>query len=392
MRFRFFWSDILNFSEDSIGETTAEEKFRISDQKNRNIEGNFIGIGSNADEPSFQVVSIQDEKFNDILADNAKVIKCYPNPSAAPKVCGTADFFFTAAFIYWHARQDNLEYAETSSVRPLVNSVSVSKGERKDVNFRFEPGFKIGFGGIFQYDGWDLYGNYTWLNPGSHRSSTSNDQHTLRTRWVIPTVLDADAKELPLQRAKAKWRMRFNVLDLELGRNFFVGQKVTMRPYLGFKLAFIDQDYKLDYHLDTDILNFGNQIEIDMDQDYIGFGIRTGVNGCWMVSKYWSIFGDIAVSILWSRFEDARKDTTKGTLLGDLVTYNTEHEFNTLKPVLESTIGIRYTKEYDNWQFYVQAGWEEQVWFSHNQFPSPHSDHEGNLVLHGLTAQFGFFF
>ncbi|MCI0381850.1 MAG: hypothetical protein L0207_02210 [Chlamydiae bacterium] len=41
-----FAGNILNFSEDSIGETTDEEKFRIFDQKNRNIEGNFIGIGS----------------------------------------------------------------------------------------------------------------------------------------------------------------------------------------------------------------------------------------------------------------------------------------------------------------------------------------------------------
>ncbi|MCI0382475.1 MAG: cation-translocating P-type ATPase [Chlamydiae bacterium] len=41
-----FEADSLNFSEDSIGKTRAEKKFRESDQKNRNIEGNFIEIGS----------------------------------------------------------------------------------------------------------------------------------------------------------------------------------------------------------------------------------------------------------------------------------------------------------------------------------------------------------
>ncbi|MCI0382052.1 MAG: hypothetical protein L0207_03250 [Chlamydiae bacterium] len=41
-----FEADFPNFSEDSIGETTDEEKFRTSDQKNRNIKENFIEIGS----------------------------------------------------------------------------------------------------------------------------------------------------------------------------------------------------------------------------------------------------------------------------------------------------------------------------------------------------------
>ncbi|MBI2742383.1 MAG: hypothetical protein HYX48_00505 [Chlamydiales bacterium] len=41
-----FETNLLNFSEDSIGETTAEEKFRRFGQNGRNIDGNFIRIGS----------------------------------------------------------------------------------------------------------------------------------------------------------------------------------------------------------------------------------------------------------------------------------------------------------------------------------------------------------
>ncbi len=41
-----FETKFLNFSEGSIGETTAEEKFRKFGQNGRNIDGNFSWIGS----------------------------------------------------------------------------------------------------------------------------------------------------------------------------------------------------------------------------------------------------------------------------------------------------------------------------------------------------------
>ncbi|MCI0381809.1 MAG: phospho-N-acetylmuramoyl-pentapeptide-transferase [Chlamydiae bacterium] len=53
-----FEADSLNFSEARIGETTAKEKFRESDQKNRNIEGNVIGKGSKSGK-GFTLLSTQ---------------------------------------------------------------------------------------------------------------------------------------------------------------------------------------------------------------------------------------------------------------------------------------------------------------------------------------------
>ncbi|MBI2743383.1 MAG: hypothetical protein HYX48_05645 [Chlamydiales bacterium] len=45
-----FETNLLNFSEGSIGETTAEEKVRRFGQNGRNIDGNFIRIGSDTQE------------------------------------------------------------------------------------------------------------------------------------------------------------------------------------------------------------------------------------------------------------------------------------------------------------------------------------------------------
>jgi hypothetical protein len=247
----------------------------------------------------------------------------------------------------------------------------------------------LGLGLNFKYDRWDICAVYTWLNPATHHSSAKNDENTLRSRWVIPTVLGTTAREVALTQATAKWKMDFNVLDLELGRNFYVGKKLTARPQVGFKLGFIDQDYDLDYDLDTAIENFGNSVDIDMDQDYVGFGIRTGVGCDWMFSRNWGVFADVAVSVLWSHFNDERKDATAGSLLGETETYNTRHEFNTVRPVLEIDLGLRYTVDFKkrDKRLDFQAGWEEQLWFSQNQFPSPFSDHSGDLVIQGLTLK-----
>src|ERR1700733_3920461 len=64
-----FETDFRNFSKGSIGETTAEEKFRKADQNGRNIDGNFSWIGSEP-APKKQKICL-----NMIVKDESRIIK-----------------------------------------------------------------------------------------------------------------------------------------------------------------------------------------------------------------------------------------------------------------------------------------------------------------------------
>lgn len=66
----------------------------------------------------------------------------------------------------------------------------------------------------------------------------------------------------------------------------------------------------------------------------------------------------------------------------------------TLTPVLELALGLRDTVPLHNGKsrLTLQAGWEEQIWFSMNQFINPRAERSGNLTLQGATGRVGFAF
>jgi hypothetical protein len=133
--------------------------------------------------------------------------------------------------------------------------------------------------------------------------------------------------------------------------------------------------------------------------DYWGFGVRVGMNNAWYFFRNLCLFGDFAISGLWSKFDIDRKDfvtpnfTSAPTTI--LTGRNTENEVHSLKAVLELTMGLRYDIWWneDNYHFGVQAGWEEQLWFSHNQhYKQLEEAAHGDLCLQGLTIKARFDF
>jgi hypothetical protein len=173
-------------------------------------------------------------------------------PNAGPRVTAGADVFLTANFIWWKVVQEGTSYAISGvnlGAAPASDPyIAVSKGKKKSIGEDWAPGFKVGIGLNLNHDGWDLYAQYTWLHAKKHSSSLS---------LKAPAGTEAINGILPLDRlpelavegggiigygnrafaksASASWAHHLNVIDLELGRNFYLSQYLTMRPYIGFK-------------------------------------------------------------------------------------------------------------------------------------------------------------
>lgn len=329
-----------------------------------------------------------------IFADEERRMEIPPiNPPAGPKVVDWSDFFVTGAVIWWKARQDGLSYAQSG--RTLTNGGTVERGSEREIDFDFAMGFKIGAGLNFRFDGWDIYANYTWLYPKEYHNSVQQKSETggLQSQWAIPNFNQPNPFFLGLTRASAEWKMNFNVIDGELGRNFFVSPKLTLRPFIGVKGAWIHQDYDVRYHLDPsqNFLPFG-EVKLNMDQRFSGVGIRVGMNSDWKIGYMWSIFADFAVTEMWGNFDVHRKDESLPTAGDEFISFKSGREFHTLLPVIELDLGLRYTHDFKGgrWRVILQAAWEEQVWFSMNQFLRPGFEGQGNLTLHGATGKLSF--
>ena len=308
-------------------------------------------------------------------------------PDAGPSVNGGIDVFITADFLYWTGRMDGLSYVTAG----LGNNItSVSRGKAYFPDWEWDAGFKVGLGHNLPHDGWDISTQYTWF----HTSATDYTKGTtLDPNWDISNLgTFITSSDLPgsVSRADATWKLKYNVVDLELGRNYFISHYLSLRPHFGFKVSWQDIDYRI--HYQVELSDQESHLRMKNDTDFWGIGLRSGLDTAWHINPVFSVYGDFALSALWSQYEVKRRDTRSDVDSNtSIITYDTEKDFHTLKPVLELSIGLRgeWWCSDNRYHFLVQAGWEEQLWINHNQFVKMHfaQSAHGDLILQGFTLK-----
>ncbi len=318
-------------------------------------------------------------------------------PSAEPSVTRWADPYLTADFIWWRAHEDGLDYALTG-VTPIIHNAD--KGHVHHPHFSYEPGFKVGFGLKFRHDGWDFFAQYTRLTfdkseTKNHAKRDADGDSNVMSNIPMPWQT-GDQITFFAEEAKAKWSLDFNVLDLELGRNFWISKWLTLRPFIGMKFDWTDQDFNVEYEnvssTPFQLLN-GSEIEMKMDQDQWAVGIRAGLNSAYYMWKKLCIYGDFAISGILNDFDVSRKDEVETATRE----WNQNHIHKSAHPVtavLEWGLGLRFETAFhnDDFLFQLQAGWEEQIWFNQNQFINFSNSSTSDLNFEGLTIKAAFYF
>ncbi len=322
--------------------------------------------------------------------------ECCITPSANPMVTHWADPYITADFIWWRAQEDGLVYAfDGASTTP---GVSASKGRIHQPRFKYEPGFKVGFGLKFRHDGWDFYSNYTWLQTNSDQTKRTTHKpasSSLISNYLIEGTVPAFVSIA--NEAKANWSLHFNALDLELGRNFWISRWLTLRPQFGLKFSWIKQNYHVQYEDASTVTGSGladANIRLHNEQRQWGLGIRTGLDAAWYMWRKWCIYGEFDFTALWNSMHITRKDTTSSPDTESFTSLNTKRRNHPVTAILELGLGLRFETTFhnDDYLFMLQAGWEDQIWFDHNELFFINSQAPSNLTFEGLTIKAGFDF
>lgn len=310
-------------------------------------------------------------------------------PNAGPCVANGFDANITLSFIYWTTREDNLGFACRESIQQVGNEVTItSKSHTKHPDWNFRPGFKMAVGYLYDHDGWDIEAEYTWLRVRNTKESVSaDDLNTQRIVGIWPL-------SIPLEnptRAEAFWQLDFNVIDVELGRNFFISRYLKLRPHFGLKGTWQDQHYQVD------ATGFTNDVpSLSRDRhclDYWGVGIRAGLDTAWHFNRCFSLVGEIAFAGLWERFKAEEKVDEAPLVVGaaaPLTLLNVENNIRTIKPVIEFYLGLRWETWFccEHYHFSIEGAWEEQWWSNQNQFIDAFQEARlGDLSLHGFTLK-----
>lgn len=324
-------------------------------------------------------------------------------PPVAPEVTDGFGFVGTADFIYWKARQNGLPYAYAGitftsgqASGSTVAGQTLPESTIPQADTSFEPGFKVGVGYEFGHDGWDLYANYTWLLPITQNASVAQN---LTTNKDLSAFWFDNLTTNPVQNISSNWRLGFNAIDIELGRNFYVSRFLSTRPYFGIKGTYLKEHFKIMHTVlrpsSTLDSNYTNLL-VDMRQWIFGAGLRGGLDTEWRVIRNCGIYGNFALSALYVDYLDKRIDTWSSPHLGHPATQTTNLRVNTdgVLPILELALGVVYNQwlDQENYLLDMRLGWEGQVWFNTNRFFDSTFVPSGDLVLQGMTARFGFFF
>jgi len=305
------------------------------------------------------------------------------NPPVRPKTCD-GDLFIEVAGFYWNAHQDGMEYAVQNHVRvldPIAEFFTQSlnnliDADYKDPDFKWDFGFKAALGYNSPCDGWDIGVYWTWYKgrASSHDESETDDNTTLIALWSAysPPVFGEITYATDIQ---TDWDLKLNLVDVELGREFWVSKYLTLRPHVGLRFARLDQEFIIKHkggsfsEFSTDQFSFNN--EVDLDNEFKGIGVRAGLDTVWNFGCGWGLYGDFAASIVYGRFS-VRHDESNRHAAGnhDKVKILETHEsFRASRAMLDLALGLQWATLFCDckYGFTVQLGWEHHMFFNQNQ-------------------------
>ena len=216
---------------------------------------------------------------------------------------------------------------------------------------------------------------WTWFkgNANSHIESEADDNTAIVPLW------SGFASEFggPLYATdmETHWKVELNLVDVELGRQYWVSKYLTMRPFVGVRFASIKQDYRLKIKggtwtpVTTGLLPLND--EVRLDNDFRGAGLRSGLDTIWHLGCGWGIYGDFAFNIVYGKFSFDHDETNRqaaGSHLKAKVV-DASYSFRASRAMFDLGLGIQWAGMFCDCQygFLISLGWEHHLFMDQNQ-------------------------
>jgi hypothetical protein len=312
------------------------------------------------------------------------------NPPARPVVKDGVDLWIEGEALYMKPTEDGLGFAANS------DSTAVIQGDIKNARYPWSWGFRAGAGYNLPHDGWDFFLNWTWLR--------SSETTSMSATSVFPTELNPDSANASRTAlatdAHAHLALQINLLDFEMGREFFVSKWMTIRPHMGVRAGWVHRQYKVHY-TGGSVLSTST-LHDNLKNRFSSAGLRGGFDTQFGLGSGWSIFGQMAFSLLYGN-QHLRYSENLVTVGG--VSTNQGHvrdNWLTVRPMTDFALGFRWDKLFydDRFRFRIQLGWEEHTLFGFTKdidltddiANGKHVTSRGDLSFSGLALQARFDF
>jgi hypothetical protein len=293
-----------------------------------------------------------------------------------------------AELLIWQSNMGGLAYGTSS-----LSSLQIEEGRVKYPHFDWDVGCRVGLGYKLPHDKWDVYLAYTHLN-GNARGHTESSNRVVFPSWASQS--SGAASPFYADTASAHWHLNLNRGDLDLGRNCFVSEWLSLRPFVGVSGLWVDQTYKVNYGGGT--VAPSDTALVHLKSDCWGVGVRMGVNSLWGLGKGFSIYGDGSASLLAGHF---KVHETEKLQASNLQKFNIESDPSSIVGDANLALGLQWDCLFsrDRYHLGVKFGWEFDLFFNQNQLfnflggnPAVLSTQSDDLSFQGVTVGFRFDF
>lgn len=349
------------------------------------------------------------------------------NPPAYPKCpvgCGdVADAIIVRSdSLWWRACEEEIALGDLEEVSDWMVSPGRSfvrdVAHLKQMQFHYEPGFRIGLERVCACDCWGLVLNWTHFHSKA-TAHVGNVDLLGNPETVFISFWERGTDLFPLA-ARSSWKLGIDLLDLEMGNQYYVSSCIALKPFFGLRGTRITQTYLTEAiaNGNTDIGESDSFISRTKSRaNFTALGPRVGLRMQFDVVCGWSIVGEAAASLVFGRSERHSKEhNTEFASVEEaqnLVNfeYQTKHGLeHSSKTITDLTLGLHWNRcvEFCRRLHVVQVliAWEHHLFGNLNTFDfasqgiairsgtltGSTSKKFGDLSVQGLTAsvQIGF--
>lgn len=302
--------------------------------------------------------------------------------------------YLKADYLYWIGKDSNLVYLQkTKGIRviELENDFQLPvfanlPKKSKRLGGKWKSGFRIGIGKNFSCDGWDVLVDWTYFRTKNNAKKSiapfqigiPND--FLLSPWTNPlfgTDLDFDTSGIAFfgfvpiyTKINTKWKERINIIDFEIGRNYWLSPFLAMRPYLGAKGGW-DRNSLIAKNFLESTNGLISSDKVHFRNRFWGCGILAGFKPTWNICSGFSLFGNADMAILWGRFRNKRTEDIVNRFItlpsSPFEVPKMRDKFTSFQAILDLAAGLRFDSTFCHNRFYIalDVGWEQHYWFNH---------------------------
>lgn len=323
----------------------------------------------------------------------------YSETQAITCECQKIDLSLSIEYLYWKIQEDQLYAAIIAPQSASNGALNKTELSLKNQKFEYKSGFRAAIGCDFPDESLGIKCAWTRIHPRTTVDySVSNPQDLIAISFFDQTNSDVPHAE----SVRSHWNLDFDMLDLDLGSQFTIGNHFYFRPKIGLKGGWINQTQKLR----VNNIPLGQpatetvQGTVKRRNDFSGIGPSVGVDLRFAFGPHFGLFSTVSGALLYGKF-DLKTETTLADTLDNngmssgpqnTILNNSKYFFS---PTVQCVIGGDWIWcLFQNCCIHCGVAYEAQFWWnqmrSNTSIPQTlfvNSPAGGDLIMHGLTLQ-----